>query len=70
MVRRRLHRIRQGIYASMVKLVKIVAALVALLFGFLWLMTAIASGFTVPVWVPATGLFAAGVYCTMDAFGF
>lgn len=53
----------------MVRLIKIAAALVALLFGFLWLMTAIASGFSVPVWVPASGLFAAGVYCTLDVFG-
>jgi len=53
----------------MVRIVKIAAALAVLLFGFLWLMTAIASGFSVPAWVPASGLFAAGVYCTMDAFG-
>lgn len=53
----------------MVRLIKIVAAIVALVFGFLWLMTSIASGFSIPDWVPATGLFAAGVYCTMDAFG-
>lgn len=53
----------------MVRIIRIAAAIWTLIAGFLWLMTFVASGFSVPGWVPASGLLAAGVYVVMDVFG-
>lgn len=52
----------------MLRLVKIGAALGALLFGFIWLLTQVTSGWSAPGWVPAACGFSAGVYCVIDVF--
>jgi hypothetical protein len=51
----------------MLRIIKIVAALAALVFGFIWLLSTISTGFSAPDWVPATCGFAAGVYVVIDA---
>ncbi len=45
----------------MKRLLSVAAALAAVLFSGLWLLTFVASGFTIPPWVPMAGLFSASV---------
>lgn len=53
----------------MIRLAKIACAIWTLLAGLLWTLSQVASGFSVPGWVPATGLLAAGIFLVMTVAG-